>query len=129
LETLREDSVIHQVRVAEFPEKDERYVHDQDLRLLESVKDDDWQHRVSLLPPFDNLICGRERTNRVFGLDYNHEMFLPKQKRKYDYYVLPILWGERLIGGIDPVMEKSKGRLVINSVHAESDAPVEQEVS
>jgi uncharacterized protein len=82
-----------------------------------------------LLPPFDNLICGRQKTNRVFGFDYNHEMFLPKQKRKYGYYVLPILWGERLIGRIDPVMEKDKQRLLINSVHAEPGAPSDKEVA
>ncbi len=76
-----------------------------------------------MLPPFDNLICGRERTDRIFGFDYNHEMFLPEQKRKYGYYVLPILWGDRLIGRIDPVMEKSRERLLINSVHAEPGGP------
>ena len=85
--------------------------------------------RVSLLPPFDNLICGRERTDRIFGFDYNHEMFLPEQKRKYGYYVLPILWGDRLIGRVDPVMERSKGKLLINSVHAETGAPGDKEVS
>ncbi len=88
LERLEKDSAIHRVHVAGFPERDERYVHDQDVRLLEPMKDDAWQPRVSLLPPFDNLICGRERTNRIFGFDYNHEMFLPQQKRKYGYYVL-----------------------------------------
>jgi len=43
LESLLEDSTIHQVRVAEFQEREERYVHDLDLGLLESMKDDDWQ--------------------------------------------------------------------------------------
>jgi uncharacterized protein len=91
LENLEKDFTIHQVRVAEFQERDERYVHDLDLGLLESMKDDAWEPRVSLLPPFDNLISGRERTNRVFGFNYNHEMFLPEHKRKFGYYVLPIL--------------------------------------
>jgi uncharacterized protein len=129
LDGLEADSLIHRVRVAELPGKDERYVHDQDINLLESIEDDAWEPRVSLLPPFDNLICGRERTNRIFGFDYNHEMFLPKHKRKYGYYVLPILWGDRLIGRIDPVMEKSKEKLMINSVHAEPRAPGDKEVA
>ncbi len=129
LESLLEDSVIHRVRVAEFQERDERYIHDLDVRLLESMKDDAWQPRVSLLPPFDNLICSRERTNRVFGFDYSHEMFLPQDKRKYGYYVLPILWGDRLIGRIDPQMDRQNERLLINSVHAERGAPLDQEVS
>ena len=90
---------------------------------------DDWLPRVSLLPPFDNLICGRGRTNRVFDFDYSHEMFLPQAKRKFGYWVLPILWGDRLIGRVDPVMERSKERLLINSVHAEPKEPGGREVA
>ncbi len=129
LGSLQEDSSIHQVRVEGFQERDERYVHDLDLRLLESMKDDAFQPRVSLLPPFDNLICGRARTNRVFGFDYSHEMFLPEHKRKFGYYVLPILWGDRLIGRVAPLMERSKERLLINSLHAEPGAPGDKEVA
>ena len=128
LVSLLEDSSIHQVRIAGYQGRDERYLHHSDIGLLESMNGD-WQPRVSLLPPFDNLICGRGRTNRIFGFDYNHEMFLPQEKRKFGYYVLPILWGDRLIGRIDPVMERSKERLVINSVHAEPAAPGDKEVA
>ena len=56
-------------------------------------------------------------------------MFLPENKRKYGYYVLPILWGNRLIGRVDPLMEKSKERLLIHSVHAEPGAPSDKEVA
>ena len=129
LDSLQEDSSIHRVHVAEFQERDERYIHDLDVKLLESINDHDWQPRMSLLPPFDNLICGRQRTNRVFGFDYNHEMFLPQHKRKFGYYVLPILWGERLIGRIDPILEKNRETLMINSVHAEPGAPDDKEVT
>jgi uncharacterized protein YcaQ len=129
LESLEEDSIIHRVRVVGLPEKDERYVHDQDVKLLDSLKDDAWQPRISLLPPFDNLINGRERTNRVFGFDYNHEMFLPEHKRKFGCYVLPILWGDRLIGRIDPRLDKENEKLIINSVHAEPGATDDKEVA
>jgi len=129
LESLQKDSIIHRVHVAGFQERDERYIHDQDVKLLESINDHDWLPRISLLPPFDNLICGRQRTNRVFGFDYNHEMFLPKHKRKFGYYVLPILWGDRLIGRIDPILEKTKETLIINSVHAEPTAPGDKEIA
>jgi uncharacterized protein len=127
LKSLEEDSTIHQVRVAGFPEKDERYIHDQDVKLLESLKDDTLEApRVSLLPPFDNLICCFKR---IFGFDYNLEMFLPQHKRKFGYYVLPILWGNRLIGRVDPRMERSTGRLLINSVHAEPGVPGDKDVA
>ena len=56
-------------------------------------------------------------------------MFLPQHKRKYGYYVLPILWGDRLIGRIDPLMERGEERLLIKSVHAEPGAPADKEVS
>ena len=129
LDGLLEDSIIHRVRVEGIPGGGERYVHDLDMKLLESVKDDAWEPRMSLLPPFDNLICGRQRTNRVFGFDYNHEMFLPEYKRKFGYYVLPILWGERFIGRVDPRMDRRKEKLLVNSVHAEPAAPTDKEIS
>lgn len=129
LESLEDDSTIHRVRVAGIQEKDERYVHDQDLKLLESMKDDAFQPRVSLLPPFDNLLSVRGWTKRIFDFDYHLEMFFPQNKRKFGYYVLPILWGNRLIGRIDPVMEKDNKRLLINSVHEEAGAPRDKEVA
>ncbi len=128
LDSLEEDSTIHRVRVAGVQEKDERYVHDQDLELLESMRDGAFQPRISLLPPFDNLVSGGW-TKRIFDFDYHLEMFFPQNKRKFGYYVLSILWGDRLIGRIDPVMEKDKRRLLINSVHAEPGAPGDKEVS
>jgi uncharacterized protein YcaQ len=129
LESLLEDSTIHRVRVAGVQEKDERYVHDQDLKLLKSIRDGAFQPRVSLLPPFDNLLGVRGWTKRIFDFDYHLEMFFPQNKRKFGYYVLPILWGDRLIGRIDPVMNRSKARLLINSVHAEPGAPGDKEVA
>ena len=129
LESLQESSTIRRVHVEGIPGRDERYVHHLDIRLLESMKTDAWQPRMSLLPPFDNLICGRARTNTVFGFDYSHEMFLPQSKRKFGYYVLPILWGDRFIGRVDPLIDRRNEKLLINSVHAEPGAPSDTEVA
>lgn len=129
LKCLQQESVIHRVRVAELGARDERYVHDRDVPLLEAVTTDDWQPRVSLLAPFDNLISGRDRTNRLFGFEYVHEQFLPKEKRKYGTYVLPILWGDRIIGRVDPQMDRAARTLRVNSVHAEPRAPTDPEVA
>ncbi len=117
LERLQEESTIHRVHVAGLDGRDERYVHDLDVRLLESMNTDAWQPRMSLLFPFDNLIC--DRTNRVFGFDYIHEIYLPQNKRKFGYYVLPILWGDRFIGRVDPRLDRRNEKLLINSVHTE----------
>ena len=81
-----------------------------------------------MIAPFDNLISGRRRTNRLFGFDYVHEQFLPAEKRKYGTFVLPILRGERLIGRADLLMDRKKGRLLVKSFHAEPGAPEEPEV-
>lgn len=126
---LREESTIHRVRVAGLGEKDVRYVHDADVPLLESMDTDAWQPRTSLLPPFDNLICGRDRTNRLFGFDYVHEQFVPKSRRKFGTYLLPILWGDRLIGRVDSQLDRTEQRLLVHSVHAERGAPTDRETS
>lgn len=129
LRQLQEESLIRRVRVTGFGRRDERYIHAEDIPLLESVESAAWEPRVSLLAPFDNLICGRDRTNRVFGFDYVHEQFLPKAKRRFGTYLLPILWGERLIGRVDTEMDRTKTTLVIHSVHAEPHAPTGKEVA
>jgi uncharacterized protein len=81
--------------------------------------------RVTLLSPFDRLIHDRERTEALFGFRYRIEIYVPRQKRKYGYYVLPILRGDRLIGRIDPRFDRKAGLLRVNAVHAEPDAPAD----
>ena len=97
------------------------YVHAQDLALLDDLEAA-WSPRTVLLSPFDNLICDRARTRQLFDFDYSIEIYTPAASRRYGYYVLPILHGDRIIGRIDPVMDREAGRLVVNSVHAEPGA-------
>jgi uncharacterized protein len=129
LARLQEESAIHRVNVEGLTNRDERYIHDRDVPLLESMDTAVWQPRMSLLPPFDNLIYSTSRTRRLFGFDYVREQFLPREKRRFGTYVLPILWGEKLIGRIDPRLDKASGELVVNAVHAEPDAPRDREVT
>jgi hypothetical protein len=81
--------------------------------------------RVALLSPFDRLIHDRERTEALFGFRYRIEIYLPKEKREFGYYVLPVLFGSRLIGRIDPAFDRKAGVLCVNAVHAEPDAPTD----
>ena len=75
--------------------------------------------RTTFLSPFDRLIHDRDRAEALFGFHYRLEMYVPKAKREYGYYVLPILRGDRLVGRIDPVFDRKTGVLRINSVHWE----------
>jgi uncharacterized protein YcaQ len=75
------------------------------------------------LSPFDNLICDRDRTELLFDFYFRIEIYVPKAKRQYGYYVLPILHGDKLIGRIDPKMDRKTGTLHIYNVYAEENAP------
>jgi hypothetical protein len=99
------------------------YIHDDDLSALARLQTGDWQPATRLLSPFDNLICDRDRTELMFNFYYRTEIYTPKAKRVYGYYVLPILHGDALIGRIDPKMDRKKKQLLIQAVHAEPDAP------
>lgn len=57
--------------------------------------------RVRILSPFDPALRDRKRAERLFGFDYRIEIFVPAPKRKYGYYVFPVLEGDQLIGRID----------------------------
>jgi uncharacterized protein YcaQ len=83
----------------------------------------DWEPRTTLLSPFDNLIADRARTRDLFGFDYTIEIYVPKAKRRFGYYVLPILHGDRLIGRIDSHMDRDENVYVVDHVYVEEGAP------
>jgi uncharacterized protein len=87
------------------------------------VLDDTFRPRTVLLSPFDRLIHDRERTEALFGFRFRLEIYVPKAKREYGYFVMPILHGDRIIGRLDPLFDRAAGVLRINAVHAEPDAP------
>lgn len=97
----------------------------EDLPLLERIEGDEWEGRTTLLSPFDNLIVGRDRTEQLFDFRFRMEIYVPPAKRQYGYYVLPILHGDRLIGRIDPAMDRRSGRLAVKAVHSEPGAPLD----
>jgi uncharacterized protein YcaQ len=79
--------------------------------------------RVTFLSPFDRLIHDRDRAEALWDFFYRLEMYVPKAKREYGYYVLPILRGDRIVGRIEPVFDRKAGVLRVNGVFAEPDAP------
>jgi uncharacterized protein YcaQ len=78
--------------------------------------------RTTFLSPFDRLIYDRKRAEALFGFRYRLEMFVPKAKREYGYYVLPILRGDRVIGRIEPVFDRKAGVLRVNGIWWEPGA-------
>lgn len=96
--------------------------HADDLPLLKRIEAGEWEPRTMLLSPFDPLIADRERTERLFGFRYRLEIYVPKAKREYGYFVMPILHGDRLIGRIEPVMDRSTRRLTVRSISFEPSA-------
>ena len=118
---LVKEEILIPVTVKEVP--GDYYLHAAELSLLRQLQNGDWQPRTTLLSPFDNLICDRDRTEALWDFYFRIEIYVPKAKREYGYYVLPILDGDRLIGRIDPKMDRKTKTLHIYNVYAEPGAP------
>jgi len=77
--------------------------------------------RLRILNPFDPAIRDRTRLKRLFGFDYTVEMFVPAAKRKWGYYVFPLLEGSRFIGRIEVKADRAKTTLNVLNLWAEAD--------
>jgi uncharacterized protein YcaQ len=78
-----------------------------------------WSGRTTLLSPFDPLIRDRARAEALFGMRYRIEIYVPRAKRRYGYFAMPILRDDGLIGRIDPRLDREHETLVVNAVHLE----------
>jgi uncharacterized protein YcaQ len=86
------------------------------LRTHPDVSDEPVPNRVTFLSPFDRLVHDRDRAETLFGFHYRLEMYVPKAKRQYGYYVLPILRGDRILGRIDVERDKTSNALRVNGL-------------
>jgi uncharacterized protein len=80
--------------------------------------------RAALLSPFDRLLHDRKRAVELFEFDYQLEMYKPAAKRRWGYFALPILYGDRLVGKLDATADRDAGVLAVNAVH--QDAPFDR---
>ena len=75
--------------------------------------------RTTLLSPFDNLICDRERTEDLWGFRFRLEIYTPPAKRRHGYFVMPVLSGDRLSARVDVAVDRRRSVLQVLSVHLE----------
>ena len=85
-----------------------------------------FEGRAALLSPFDRFLADRKRMNEVFEFDYILEMYKPAAERRWGYYALPILYGDRLVGKLDAKAERDAGELRVATVHR--DVPFTDEM-
>ena len=77
---------------------------------------------VHILSPFDNALLLRTRQQRLFGFDYKLECYLPANKRRYGYFSLPVLWGERFVGRLDAKADRKNDVFILRHMSFEDVA-------
>jgi uncharacterized protein YcaQ len=79
--------------------------------------------RTALLSPFDRLVHDRKRTQELFDFEYKLEMYAPTAQRRWGYFALPVLHGDRLIGKVDATADRKKGVLRVDAIHQDVPFP------
>lgn len=124
------------VRVAGL--KEPRYAPAADLPLLAELAEGRtpacWQplatttdDEVTFLAPLDNVIWDRARTRALFDFEYIWEVYKPAPQRRWGYYTMPILYGDRLVGRLNPKLDRRAGVLTIDGFWLEDAAPTQDE--
>jgi uncharacterized protein YcaQ len=83
-----------------------------------------FEGRTALLSPFDPVTRDRTRMGDLFQYEYVLEMYKPAAKRRWGYFALPVLHGDRLVGKLDATADRKAGRLFVDAVH--EDEPFTQ---
>lgn len=94
----------------------------EDIPLIEVIKrKQEWDERCELIAPLDNLMWDRKLIYKLFNFDYKWEIYTPESKRKYGYYILPILHGDKFIGRTEIRIEKETRTLIVKKIWFEQE--------
>lgn len=114
LTRLVEQGKAVEVRVEDV--KKTLYMRIQDIPELDSIRGlGSLVSRAAILAPLDNLLWDRDLVKQLFDFDYTWEVYKPVAERKYGYYVLPVLYGDRFIARFEPGRNKKSGALIIKN--------------
>jgi uncharacterized protein YcaQ len=115
VDELVEEGALRLVQVEDWTKP--AYLH-KDARLPRRI------NACTLLSPFDPVVWNRDRANRLFGFHYRIEIYTPQPKRIYGYYVLPILWGDSVVGRLDMKADRQGRKLLVQASFAEPGVPM-----
>lgn len=117
LNKLTEEKTIKKINILGL--KDEYYTAEEKLNLpvrINSTKD------VHILSPFDNLIIQRKRLKDLFDFEYTIECYVPESKRKFGYFSMPVLYGDKFIARIDAKADRAGNNFIIKNIFREESA-------
>ncbi len=117
LNQMAEEKIIAEIKVRGFKE-DIFYTSESNIEALENIKSNKLIH---ILSPFDNLIIQRKRIKDLFDFDYQLECYLPEKKRKFGYFCLPVLYGNRFIARIDAKASRSENEFLVKKMFQDKD--------
>lgn len=107
---LTENSKIIPVKIS----NDEKTIYYSTTKILNKLNNAfKFSNDVYILSPFDNLVIQRGRLKKIFGYDYVIECYLPAHKRKFGYFCLPVLYGDKIAGKIDARADRKTGELTV----------------
>jgi hypothetical protein len=127
LEAVQNQGKVVAVAVAGWP--DTAYVLPEDIALIEEIAQGQHQPELTtFLSPFDNLTWNRDRLADLFSFDYRIELYTPTAKRKYGYYVLPILHNGLFVGRLDPKADRKNKTFVVHAIYLEPGVKMTDEL-
>jgi len=124
---LVEDGALLAIEIQELPGQ-VFFLRSEEKTLLNKVQKDNPVREAALIAPLDNLLWDRKTLSRIFDFDYRWEVYTPKKKRKYGYYVLPVLYGDNLCARIDPEFDKKTRIFTVRNWWWEDGVKPDQEM-